>query len=98
MQIGDVVSDDLVQAVTLVISLIGVALWLRWGRGRIGYAVAPISFLLHRAAFYIVVTLDRSLSNAQIVMWSSAISLHGAITIVSAAAMMIVIRRRGMRS
>lgn len=98
MQIGNVISDDLVQAVTLVICVFGIAAWLRWGRGRIGYAVAPISFLLHRALFYIVLLLDSTIPNEKVVMWSSAISLHSVITIASAAIMMIAISRRGIRA
>ena len=58
MQIGNVTSDDLVQAVTLIISIMGVVLWLRWGRGRIAYAVSPIAFLIHRAIFYVVIIID----------------------------------------
>ena len=45
MQIGDVASDDLVQFVTLVLSVIGALLWLRWGlrANRVGYAIATIT-------------------------------------------------------
>ena len=96
MQIGEVISDDLVQAVTLVISLIGIVIWLKWGRGRFGYAVSPIAFLIHRAIFYVVIIIDPHLNNDLVVMWSSAITLHSVIVIASAAAMMIAIRRRGV--
>lgn len=98
MQIDNVISDDLVQSVTLVVCVFGIAAWLRWGRGRIGYAIAPIAFLFHRLIFYVVIALDRSISNDTIVMWSSAISLHSVITIASAAVMMIAISRRGVRA
>jgi len=97
MQIGNVTSDDLVQAVTLIISLIGVWLWWRWCKGRIAYAISPIIFLIHRAIFYVVITLDPHLSNDIVVMWSSAISLHSVIVVASAALLMLVVTRRGMR-
>lgn len=97
MQIGNIASDDLVQAVTLVISLIGIVLWLRWGRGRIAYAVSPIAFLIHRVIFYIVIIINPHLNNDLVVMWSSALSLHAVIVIASAAVMMLVISRRGVR-
>ena len=97
MQIGNIVSDDLVQFVTLIICIIGAACWFVWGRGRIGYAIAPISFLLHRAIFYVVITVYPALDNSIVVMWSSAISLHSVITVATAAAMMLIIRRRGLR-
>ena len=96
MQIGNVISDDLVQAVTLIISVIGIILWIRWGRGRIAYAISPVAFLVHRAIFYVVIIIDPHLNNDLVVMWSSAISLHSVIVIASAAAMMIAIRRRGV--
>lgn len=97
MQIGDVVSDDLVQAVTFIVCLIGIVVWFRWGRGRFGYAVAPIAFLVHRAAFYVAITLDPMMDNAVVVMWSSAISLHSVITLALAAVLMIAINRRSAR-
>lgn len=96
MQIGNVISDDLVQAVTLIISIIGVVLWLRWGRGRIAYAVSPLAFLIHRAIFYVVIIIDPHLSNDFVVMWSSAISLHSVIVIASAALLMLAVNRRGV--
>ena len=97
MQIGNIVSDDLVQSVTLIICIVGVVGWFIWGRGRMGYAIAPISFLLHRAVFYIIITIYPALDNQVVVMWSSAISLHSVITVATAAAMMLTIRRRGLR-
>ena len=95
MQIGDVVSDDLVQFVTLVLSVIGALLWLRWGlrANRVGYAIAPITFLIHRALFYVVITFWR-IPNADVVMWSSAISLHSVLTLIMATIVMIVFARQ----
>ncbi len=97
MQIGSTTGDDLVQAVTFVVCVIGLVAWLRWGRGRIGYAVAPMTYLSHRIIFYVVITLDPHMPNDFVVTWSSAISLHSAFTIATAAVMMVVIRRRGAR-
>lgn len=98
MQIGISTSDDPVQFITLLVCIIGLLLWYRWGRGRIGYAVAPMSYLAHRVIFYVVITLDHDLPNSLVVMWSSAISLHSAITIATAAMMMLIINRRGIRA
>lgn len=59
-----------------------------------GYVVSPVLFLIHQVVFYIVITLDKSMSDDALVIWSSAINLHAAITIASAAVLMIVIMRR----
>lgn len=85
MQIGSVAADDFSQALTLALSIAGVALWLRWAdnRTRLLYAIAPLSYLLHRAVFYVVITLFY-VPNDQTVIWSSAISLHGVITLILA--------------
>lgn len=96
MQIGSVISDDLVQFVTLALCFVGIYIWLRWAnqRGSICYAVAPIIFFVHRAVYYIVITFNHSIPNEIVVMWSSAISLHSVITIILGALSMIIFARR----
>ena len=98
MQIGSVTTDDLVQAVTFIACLIFIATWFYWGRRRLGYIVLPVSFLIHRAIYYVAILLDSTLTNAQIVMWSSAISLQSVITVGAASLIMIAVGRRGNRS
>lgn len=90
MQIGSVATDDFSQALTLVLSIIGVVLWMRWAntRERKLYAIAPLSYLGHRVVFYVVITLV-ALPSDQAVIWSSAISLHSVITLVVAALSML---------
>ena len=99
MMIGDIATDDLVQVVTLVLSVIGLGLWLAWGvkSHRLGYAVASAAFLFHRAVFYVVIALFKLPSDV-IVMWSSAISLHGVLTLLMAIAVMWLITRKRERS
>ncbi len=86
MQIGLLAADDFSQALTLALSVVGMALWIRWAstRNRRLYAIAPLSYLLHRAVFYVVITLF-VIPNDQAVIWSSAISLHSVITLIVAA-------------
>lgn len=97
MQIGSITQDDLVQFVTLLASAIGVAVFGWWMRhsGRPGYAVAPLSYFAHRIIFYAALTVWPNLDNADVVMWSSALSLHSVLTIlIGGAAMVQVIRVR----
>lgn len=94
MRIGLIIEDDLVQLITFVVCVAGVFIWLRWGRGRWGYTVAPITYLLHCVVFLVTITLDHSLSDEAIIMWSSAITLQAVITVTSAAALMLILRRR----
>lgn len=97
MQIGSVTDDDLVQIVTLIMCVIGIVAWLIWGRKRLGYALTPISFLIHRAIFYIALMVDPAMPNQQVVIWSSAISLHSVITVTSAAVLMIAASHHWIR-
>lgn len=99
IQIGEIAADDLIQLITALLCILGAVAWYLWGRRRhtIGYAVAPMAFLLHRAVFYVVITADHHLNNEIVVMWSSAISLHSVITVASAAGVMLFAQKRRKR-
>jgi len=94
-----IAADDVVQLLTLLASLVGVAIfiaWSRWSR-RSGYAVAPLSYFVHRVIFYLVLIVDPSMDNRQVVMWSSALSLHSVLMLLLGGIAMYQIARFNLK-
>lgn len=99
MRIGSVTADDAVQIVTLVVSLLGIIIFVYWLRysGRPGYAIAPLSYFFHRITFYLALMIWPDLPNADVVMWSSALSLHSVLTLLIGGVAMLSLARLSVR-
>jgi hypothetical protein len=73
------------QAVTFTSSLIGVFIWWGWARknrDRWLYAIAPITWLLHVAAFYLVYFLAGGRLTDFLILWGAIARMHGAFLVI----------------
>ena len=86
--------------INLVLSLAGLLIWVVWAyrnRQMLGYAIPPVSWLLHSVIFYVArFALSDGSPSEFFTLWSSILRLHALILAVGIGAINLAYRGRNL--
>lgn len=74
---------------------LGLIVWIKWGmkyRNRVNYIISPLLYLFHLLSFYIAASLNL-IPQRIYVIWIDLVFIHSLIIIISAALVMMYIKK-----